>query len=298
MAKFKKIMIPALALATIFTATGCSNPQVDRANALQQNLLAEAVRNEEGIQDFRLIGTDVEKIGFEFDVNMNGVAKLDDGSQAFTSFTYSVPSTYFTDLKKMSSANAVYDVLDRVVEDLDYTVCTINPVKNIKEVNRSFVHNAPSPFERYDINKAVVYNLSLPTFNDEAKEISFDVKTLMNLRKTKLVGDWGLGFNLSYGIGFFPGTGRGFVFGYGVTIRSCEGTFVTDDTYKFTVDEQTYDQMKQDNSLVYTYVTEAINECDNSKISADRNTTNYVTYDAADLLSYFDMNKVADEYSL
>ena len=288
MAILKKLLVPAAALATVFAVTGCSNVAVDRANALQENLIAQSVKNEEGIQDFRLIGTEVDKVGFMFDVNFNGVAKLDDGRQAYTNFTYQVPSTYFEKLSKRSSVDAVYNVFDNIVENFDYTDCTINPVNNIKYVNSSFVNNAPSPFEKYNIKKGIVYNLSTPTFDEENKEISFDVKTLMDLRKTKLVASWGIGWNI-FGMRFTLGTG--------VTLRACEGTFITDDTYKFTVDDQTFTQMQEDYSLAYTYVADAIQARDNEKISASRNTTNYATYDSADLLSSFDIGKVAEEYS-
>lgn len=288
MSSLKKILIPAAALATIFMATGCSEVEVNRADQLTENLMSEAVRREEGIKDFKLIGTEVDKVGFEFDVNMNGVAKLDNGGQAFTSFTYKVPSTYFEKLTKRSSATSVYDVLDSVVENLEYTDCTISPVTDIKDINTTFVHNAPSPFDGYGIKKGVIYNLSTPTFNKENNEVSFNVKTLMDVKKVKFVSDVGIGWNLF---------GMCFTLGLGVTIRASEGTFVTDDTYKFTTDNQTIKEMEQDSSLVYTYVADAIKAKDNDKISANRNTTNYVTYDKANLLSNFDMNKVAESYN-
>ncbi len=289
MGTLKKLFIPVAAIATLFAVTGCSDVKPDRAKNIQDNLISESIERGEGIKDFRLIGTEVDKVGFVFDVNFNGVAKLDNGSQAFTSFTYQAPSTYFEKLTKRSAATNVYDVFDKVVEDLDYTVCTISPVTDIKYINSTFVHNAPSPFEKYGIKKGIVYNLSTPTFNEENNEVSFDVRTLMDVRKVKFVADAGIGFNL---------ISLHFTLGLGVTLRACEGTFVTDDTYKFITDAQTFEQMKEDNSLVYSYVADAIQAKDNDKISAARNTTNYVTYDAADMLTYFDMGKVAEEYSI
>lgn len=64
--------------------------------------------------------------------------------------------------------------------------------------------------------------------------------------------------NVGLGVGFDGSLGVG----YGIFISSSEGTFLTTNNYKMTVDKDTYEKMKKDHSLVFDYCVSAINEKD------------------------------------
>lgn len=293
MSKLNKIFIPVAILSSVFLAAGCSNVKEERSQLLNTNLVTKLIANE-NVKDFKLMGTDVDRTGFMFNVNFNGVAKTKSGKQAFASVEYKVPSTYFENLDKRSHADSVYDVFDKIVNDFDYTNCAISEVSNLKTVNNSFINNAPSPFADYNIKKGLVYNLSVPTFDDSENKISFEVKTLMELENKAIKYSFGVGFHLySPFTGFQPC----FILGYHTSVTKKEGSFVTTDNYSIQVNDELYNEMKNDTSLVYDYCVDAIENKQDEKMDAMRYSTNYVTYDNADLLNHFDMEKVSNEYS-
>ena len=281
------------AFATAFTMAGCANSVENRAENLSNSLLTAC--NEQIVeynpdytmQDFRIIGADVNKTAFEFDVNFNGIASFSDESVGYTSVNYTVPSSYFTNLEKDSRTEDVFNVFDSIVANLKPNEIAVSPVSDLIKVNDAFVRNEPQIFENHKNNRALVFNLGVPEFDDATNTINFDMKTLVETRKGKVQPGIGIG------IGFSGGAGMGI----GIHASSAEGTFVTTNNYKFTVDKETYDKMKNDHSLVYDYCVEAINNKDSSKISAERLSTTSVSFTNADLLNELNIKNIAKEMS-
>ena len=113
------------------------------------------------------------------------------------------------------------------------------------------------------------------------------MKSLIEVRKGRVTPGFGIGIGFNGYVGL----------GIGVHISAAEGTFVTTNNYKFTVDKETYEKMKADPALVYDYCVSAINSKDESKITAERLNTVSVAYNQADLLHKLDINKVNKELS-
>lgn len=285
--KIKRTFVVLGAVATLAGLAGCANDtSLERAGYLSDNLtqicneqLSDS-RADYSVNNFEIIGADVDKSSFDFDVNFNGVASLSNDSVAYTSIVYEVPSTYFDGLSKRSKSDSVYDVFDRVVSELDPISVNISPVSSLSTINNAFIKNEPSAFEKYNIVDGLLYNLGIPEFNDEEKSVNFDTKTLVELKSSKLESGFGLGIGFNGGVGL----------GVGIFKVSKQGTFTIGDNYSFVVDENTYNAMKNDISLVYDYCASAINEKDNGKISAERKSVTSVTYDNADLLNNLDIN--------
>ena len=291
--KIKKAFVAAgLILAMIPVLTGCTNYKIERAEIINDKIThvlqqENVVYNDATVQDFKLIGADVAKTAFEFGVKFNGVAELSNGDNAFTSVEYVVPSEYFIDLSKESSEKAVFNVLEKIVDNIKMSKCSITPVSDLSNVSDTLVKNTPTPFEKYNIADGMVYNISQPTFNDKDCSVSFEVKTLMELTKYKKgKGDWGVG------IGFQGQV----IFGYGIPITPTKvtGTFTTLDKFTFKVDKESYNQMKQDPKMVYDYVVNAINEQDRNAISTDRIVTSDVAYNSSDLLDVLSIQGLED----
>lgn len=291
--KIKKAFVAAGLILTMIPAlTGCTNYKIERAETINEKIThvlqqEEVSYGDSTVNEFKLIGADVAKTAFEFGVKFNGVAELSNGENAFTSVEYAVPSEYFINLKKDSSDKAVFNVLEKIVDNIKMAKCTITPVSDLSNVSDTLVKNAPTPFEKYSITEGMVYNISQPTFNDKECTVAFEVKTLMELTKRKpKSGDWGVG------IGFDGHV----VFGYGVPITPTKvtGTFTTLDKFTFQVDKEVYNQMKQDPKMVYDYVVNAINSKDRDAVSADRIVTSDVAYNSSDLLNVLSIQDLED----
>ena len=288
MGKVKKgTLVLAVAMAGFIAgmATGCSNELTSRAESLNDRLTTVAVQMGDEIKDFRLTGADVDKAGFEYNVSFNGIASLEDESNAFASINYTVPHSVFVDLDKKSSINEVYDVFDYIVDKLKADDVTLAKVSDVARFNDAIVKNTPSPFEKYRVERGYVYNLSDPVFDDSTRTVSFDVKTLVELKKRSVRPGFGLG------IGFVGGFG----IGVGLFRNVQEGTFMTMDTYSFNFSEEDYAQIKEDPNFIYDVCMDAIERKDSSFMKATRVYTNDVTYDNADLLNEIDFNSAVQD---
>lgn len=297
MGRIKKAFICLGTAATIAalstTLTGCATSLRDRAANISDNLtnvcnvVFENNDSDIYMTKFELIGTDVDKTAFDFDVNFNGVSAFSDNSLSYTTVSYEVPSSYFDKLKKSSSTQELYDVFDKIIAELSPSDIKVSPVASISKVNNAFIQNEPSPFDDYNVRDGLLYNLGTPTFNDEKNSVTFNTKTLVELGKIKLKPHFGLGIGFTGRVGL----------GLGVYIDPVQGTFTIDDEYSFVVDEKTYNEMKNDYSKVYDYCANAINGRDASKISAKRISTKAVTYNQADLLSTLGINDLENGLS-
>lgn len=288
---FRNAVICLAAIASIVTLTGCSPNIQERSDTLGNEIVTVCNENFEElnmpsyIQEFQLIGTDVEKAGFNFDVNFNGVASYQDESIGYTTVNYTVPASYFSDVKKDTGYDVMYDIFDAIVSELNPNSIAISPVSDIVQVNDAFVKNEPADFGNFSIKRALLYELGVPEFDDTSNTISFDMKTLAD------VGNGKVSPGVGFGIGFSGGAGVGI----GIHSINRSGTFVFENNYKFTVDKETYDKMKNDHSLVYDYCVQAINAKDSTKISAERISTTSVTYENVDLLQKLDIKDVNKE---
>jgi len=289
----RNAVICLTAFASIFTLAGCDGSLQNRTETLSDNIVN--VCNEQVVdydlnykmEDFKLIGADINKSSFDFDVSFNGISSFTDDSIGYTSVNYTVPSTFFTDVKKNSSYTEMYNIFDRIVAELDPTSIAVSPVNDLVAVNDAFVKNEPILFEGFKNNRSLVFNLGAPEFDDATNSINFDMKSLIEVRKGKVSPGFGIG------IGFNGYVGLGF----GVHINKAEGTFVTTNNYKFTVDKETYEKMKNDPALVYDYCVSAINSKDHSKITAERINTVSVPYNEADLIKRLDIKDINKELS-
>lgn len=299
MSKLKKVFVAAGLIAALTPVlAGCDGCNLDykekRADELNTQIthvLQGKLASQEAydLLNFQLIGTDVAKTAFDFGVKFNGVASLSNGEKAFASLNYSVPSTEFLKLEKRSDAEKVYNLLDKIVQQYEPAGYSITPVTNLVNINDAFVKNAPTPFNGYNLTDGMVYNLGEPVFNDQDKTITFDVKVLMELDKTKTMPGWGIG------LGF---NGR-VCFGYGIpiSISHAKGTFTTIDQYVISVDDKTYEAMKADQKAIYDACVETINGNKQYEMKADRKLTSFVTYDEADLLDVLDIQTLNNELS-
>lgn len=285
MAIMKKIGIVTVASSLIgflsISAAGCSEGE-EREDKLSGSLTQAVTVLDDNIKDFVLMGADVDKTGFEFDVSFNGIASSKNDTTSFACINYSVPSSYFTSLTKRSSKNDVYDVLDRVVSELEIKDYSLVEMNDLAKFNGAIVKNTPSPFEKYNLRRGMVYNLEKPEFDDENRTVSFDVKTIADLRKGSIRPGIGLG------IGFHGGVG----FGVGLFTSVNEGTFMIVDNYSVSFSQSDYQAVKENYALIYDYVAEAIENTDDSKLEVKRVYTNDVTYDCADRLSHFNVQEV------
>ena len=291
--KLAKIFITAGAIVAMLPLlAGCTSYKMDRAEQLNTNVthvLSQQIEMNEdyGLVDYQFIGADVAKTAFDFGVKFNGVSSLTTGEVAFTSLDYVIPSEEFIELEKSSTTKEVYNVLDEVVANYEPVGYSVTPVTSLTEINDVFVKNAPTPFKGYNLQDAMVYNLGKPKFDQENLQVTFDVKTLMELSKIKRQSGWGLCLG-------FDGT---VCFGYGIpiTYSRAQGTFTTIDRYTITVDQQTFDAMQKDQKLVYEYCATAIKAGDENNIKAERQITSMVTYDEADMLKQLDMPTIEDD---
>lgn len=289
--KVKKAFALLGAVALMATMTGCTPTMIERADALSDNIttVCNVELDEMGsdlvIKNFELIGADVNKSSFDFDISFNGVASFTDNSVGFTSLNYEVPSTYFETLNKNTSYDTLYDIFDQVVSKYEPVNIEVSPVSSLSGINNAFIKNEVSPFEKYNITDGLLYNLGTPTFDDTECRVSFDTRTLVELKSTKVQAGFGLGIGFGGHVGI----------GMGAFVTPKQGTFTLQDNYSFTVDKETYEAMKNDISLVYDYCAQAINSKDSSKIQAKRISTTSVTYNNADLLNKVNINGLENE---
>ncbi len=289
--KVKQIFALLGAVALMTTMTGCSQGIIDRAEALGVDIknVCNAELEENGselkIKNFELIGADVIKSSFDFDVNFNGVSSFTDSSVGYTSLAYEVPSTYFENFDKDESYDKLYDLFEKIIKDHEPVNVQVSPVPDISSINDAFIKNEVSPFEKYNVSSGLLYNLGTPSFDDAEHRITFDTKTLVELKSRKVQPGFGLGIGFDGHVGL----------GYGIFITPKQGTFTIQDEYSFVVDEQTYEAMKKDNSLIYKYCAEAINNKDSAKIDAKRISTTSVTYKQSDLLKHTSSEELESE---
>ena len=150
--KNKKIFTGALvclsALGAMAMLTGCG-AKTDRVANLNQSLVDSCNSSvvfedpDLKIEDFRLIGADVEKNGFTFEVNFNGLSSLSNDTVGYANIEYNVPSSYFNDLKKTSSTDKVYDVFDKIVADFKPESVSVAPVSDFAKINSAITKNEP-----------------------------------------------------------------------------------------------------------------------------------------------------------
>lgn len=291
--KLQNVFVLLGAVSLLTTMTACSPSVIDRAEILGEeiknvcNLELDKRGSDLSIQNFELIGADVNKSSFDFDVSFNGVSSFTDKSRGYTSLTYEVPSTYFEEMDKNASYQELYDIFENIISKYEPVNVEVSPVQNVSSINNAFVQNEVSPFEKYHVSSGLLYNLGNPVFDDEQNRITFDTKTLVELKSRTVQVGYGLG------IGFNGRPGLG----VGVFISPKQGTFTLQDTYSFVVDDKTYESMKKDPSLVYTYCAEAIQNKQAEKIEAIRKSTTMVTYDNADLLDKTNINDLENELS-
>lgn len=291
MGKYRKVtqffaLVGAVGLLS--TMTACSKDVINRAENLGDSIKeacnVELVQEDSPLQidSFEFIGADVDKTSFDFDVTFNGVSLFSDKSVGFTALNYEVPSSYFNDTKKSDSYEKLYDIFEKIIKECEPVNVSVSPVPDVSDINNAFVKNEVSPFEKLSIRSGLLYNLGTPEFDDSEKKITFNTKTLVELKFGRVQAGYGMG------IGFDGSVGLGF----GVFTSPNQGTFTLQDSYTFTVDEQTYQEMKNNQSLVYSYVAEAINNGDASKFEAKRINTKTVTYDNADVLTKKNINDI------
>ena len=218
---FRRTFIAAASFVTLASLlTGCSNNKetVVSLNDKIENKLSEKIKLESMIDlnDFELIGADVVKAGFKYSVNFNGVASIGDENQkAFTTANYVVPSTEFKNYDKYIGTAKIFDVFHEIVDNYDLESYSITPVTSLKDVSDTIIKNSPSPFSDYTLKRGLVYNLSTPVFNDDDLTASFNVMSLVDLRKSSIDVGFGIGFG-----------GRGVGWGFGYVQNIIESTFI------------------------------------------------------------------------
>lgn len=294
MGKLKKagmLVIAASMLAFVAGgAAGCSNAMIERSSILEDKITNTIVQMDDTVRDFKFTGADVDKTGFKYDVSFNGIASLEGEEKAFADLHYSVPHSVFMNLKKDSYTNEVYDVFDYIVDNLKPEELNLTKVGDIQKFNDAIIKNTPATFEGYKVARGFVYNLEDPSFDDENRTVSFDVKTILEFKK----GTYQPGFGL--GLGFGGGVGPGL--GLGIYSEAKQGTFTTIDNYTVSFSEEDYQYIKSDPTFVYEVVANAIERQDGSMLKVKRENTNDVTYDNADLLSKINFNDAVAELDI
>ena len=266
--KNKKIFTGALvclsALGAMAMLTSCG-AKTDRVANLNQSLVDSCNSSvvfedpDLKIEDFRLIGADVEKNGFTFEVNFNGLSSLSNDTVGYANIGYNVPSSYFNELKKTSSTDQVYDVFDKIVADFKPESVSVAPVSDFAKINSAITKNEPQLYKGFRNNRSLLLNLSNPEFDEENHTISFNSKVLVDIKS----GD--MSIELGLGVGFSSGNVG---IGAGLNSSDTKGTFIATDKYTLNLTEDEFNKMKENPSLIFDEVAKAINEKNSSKISA------------------------------
>ena len=114
--KIRKAFVLLGVVGLLATMTACTPTMKERAETLSSdiqtvcNVELEKQNSTVRLADFELIGADVIKSSFDFDVNFNGVSSHTDDTVGFTSLSYEVPSTYFQNVDKNSSYEKLYEI--------------------------------------------------------------------------------------------------------------------------------------------------------------------------------------------
>lgn len=289
--KTKKFFAIVGIVGLLSSMTGCSEDVLERSELLSESIKevcnAELEREDSELKlnKFELIGADVDKSSFDFDVSFNGVSSFSDKSVGFTALNYEVPASYFEGVARDDSYDKLYDIFEKIIKECEPANVQVSPVENISDINNAFIQNEVSPFEGYNISSGLLYNLGTPTFDDNEKQITFNTKTLVELTSKKPKAGYGLGVGFDGNVGV----------GYSSHVSKKQETFTIEDSYTIAVDEQTYQAMKENNALVYDYVANAIKAKDSSKMQAKQISTTTVTYDNADLLDKKNISDLEEE---
>lgn len=290
---FRGAMVCLSALGAMAMLASCG-AKTDRVANLNQSLVdacnTSVVFEDPNlkIEDFRLIGTEVEKNGFTFDVNFNGLSSLSDETIGYANINYNVPSSYFNDLKKDSSTEKIYDVFDKIVADFKPESVSVAPVSDFAVINNAFTKNEPQLFKGFTNSRSLLFNLSAPEFNEENHTVNFNSKVLVDIISSNTSVEIGIGVGFSSGN---LGLGAGF------NSSEAKGTFIATDKYTLNLTEEEFNRFKQNQSLIYDEVARAINEKDSSRISASRENVTSVSYENADMLGNFNVKNVSEEMS-
>lgn len=288
---FKGAMVCLSALGAMAMLTGCG-AKTDRVANLNQSLVdacnTSVVFEDPNlkIEDFRLIGADVEKNGFTFDVNFNGLSSLSDETVGYAKINYNVPSSYFSNLEKDSSTDKTFDVFDKIVSDFKPESVSVAPVSDFAKINSAITKNEPQLYKGFKNDRSLLLNLSSPEFDEKNHTVSFDSKVLVSIKSGST------SIELGVGVGFSSGD---MGLGLGLNDSRTTGTFIATDRYTINLTEDEFERMKENQSLVFDEVVKAINEKNSSKISASRKNVTSVTYENADLLKDFNVKKVSEE---
>ena len=283
MKKAKKFFLMVGSLSAMLgVLTSCGGNEREKAfNANLTKILKEDIydhSNTVDFKEFKLIGADIAKKSSGYAVKFNGVSSFSDSSRGYTCVNYMVPFSYFDDIEKGSKTDEMFEVFDSVISDLHYEDYVVSKVSDLSFVSDSFVKNTPSPFMNHSINQGVLYNLGNPMYVDETNTISFDVKTLVDIKQ----GDKKAGYGL--GVGFDGNVGYDMV-------EVNVGVYTIMDRYNITLDDKTYDELKNNNSFIYDYCIDAIKN-NSTELSVDRLLVSTVPYDNSILTSYFNSKQI------
>lgn len=292
MSKAKSIPLVLGILLASGAVVGCSNQYSDKVNqiqsALSSSLVNKSANDNNPVKSFAVLGADVDKIAFDYNVKFNGVSALQDGTKAFTKVNYSVPAEYFASAKKSSSASLIYDILDDVVNICDIQNYTITPVNDLKGINDAIVKNTIPPFEDFFCKSTYVYTVSSPTFDDTHKTVSFTTEEMSNIQKERNSGQ---GFGLGWGVGFDGSFGIGIGFFGGIKTA---GDYIFEDKYTLKLTDNQFEQMKNDNKIVYDTFVNAVNNKDTENLSAQRQNARCVSYDATSVMQNLNYNNIEE----
>jgi hypothetical protein len=286
----KKILInigTIAAMATVLTGCGASKQYIKSVeDTITDDLKTVMVEDGIDLNKFEILNVSVEKKGFNFDVLFNGVSSHGENDKAYTTVDYNVDSKYFVNLKKGSNTEDVFEVFEKIVKENKINSYSTTPVSSLVNINKALMGNTPSPFEGYSIRSGVAYGITNPNFNDETKEISFDVELIVKLNASAV--------NVGAGVGFSSG---GVGIGVGITSSSKKAYVEITDTYKIDASSLDYESLKANPKSVFDYFSEKLLEKDGSTITAERVNVNTPEYSNSNTIEHKKLKDIDLEFS-
>lgn len=202
MALIKKLKLAGLATLTavgLLTLAACS-PGLKQAQKDLNETMEDKINSSEAMKDigvskidkYIFLGADIEKEQDKYIVELNGIAKYDNGKQGYVNAGLKIEESKFENISNKTEKKEVLSLLTQSLKEYDFEYLEVLDVENIKDLSKAVTISVDSPVEGYRYSSGMLYGLSNPIIDYEEGYAVFQAKSYVKFSKTETTVTYGL----------------------------------------------------------------------------------------------------------
>jgi hypothetical protein len=261
--RLKAAGIATLTAIGVLTLAACS-PALKNAQSLLNEKMEDKINTAETmenlgvskIEKYVFLGADFDKLGDKYSLEINGIAKYDDGKKGYVNAGLTIDQSKLENINDKTDKVEVLNVITDCLNEYDFEYLEVLPVEHIKNFSNAITKSIDSPIDNFNYSKGMVYGLSKPVMNYEEGYAVFQAKSYVKFYRTEIKTTYG-----------FQGTDSNGKAKYGpiVVTRTYYEDYSHKNNFYIKASQKELKEMEANPELAYSKFVEMFNAKDKSK---------------------------------